>query len=248
MNRFLSVFAISALLAAPAMAADMRMPVKAPPPVVEAVYNWTGFYVGIHGGYKWADHRIARLDAAGAVRVIGGIPLDDTHDARGALFGGHAGFNYQVNRIVFGVEGDFDWADANYERGTVAAGPADFNYGKISRQASIRGRLGFAIFDRTLIYGTGGVAWAKIFSQVDVGGTPFIAYTKTVAGWTAGGGIEYAFHSNFSIRAEYRYVDYNDIRQPGTAATATFLTETKEHSVRAGLTWRFSGAPLVARY
>lgn len=241
----LSLGAISA-----ASAADMA--VKARPVVLpDPVFDWSGFYIGIQGGWKDADHRIARLDAAGAVRIFNGVPLDDTNSASGGFIGGHAGYNIQSGMWVFGIEGDAEWTDAKYGPSTIRAAPGvDYNYGSIDWQATLRGRVGIAVAQRTLLYATGGLAYASINSRVDVGGlgNQFIAYRREVPGWVVGAGIEHAFTQNFTARVEGRYTEYDDIRQTSTAgATATFLTETKEWSVRGGLSYKFGG-PVVAKY
>ena len=85
------------------MAADLSRPVyKAPPAgALPVTYDWTGFYVGGHIGYGWADKSWQDLVGFGTV----------SHKADGFLGGGQVGFNYQTGMFVFGVEGDFSWAD-----------------------------------------------------------------------------------------------------------------------------------------
>src|SRR5947207_239651 len=87
-----------------AMAADMARPVyKAPPAgVLPVAYDWTGFYVGGHVGYGWAEKDWR--DAFG---------LNLSNRASGFLGGGQVGFNYQINQFVLGVEGDFSWRGIN---------------------------------------------------------------------------------------------------------------------------------------
>src|SRR5262245_48744607 len=85
-----------------AMAADIARPVyKAPPAgALPVAYDWTGFYIGGHVGYGWADK--SWTDSFG---------LATSHTSDGFLGGGQVGFNYQVNQFVFGVEGDVSWAN-----------------------------------------------------------------------------------------------------------------------------------------
>ena len=252
MKKIVLAAAAVVLSAGIASAADLPARTYTKAPVIAPIpYTWTGFYVGVQGGYKWADHRIARLDAAGAVRIFGGIPLDDTSRANGGFIGGHAGYNWQSGIWVFGLEGDAEWSDAKYGPRTIAAAPGvDFNYGRIDWQASFRGRVGVAVAPQTLLYVTGGLAYAGIYSRVDVGGlgNQFIAYSRDVPGWTVGAGIEQVISGNFTGRIEGRYTEYDNIRQASTAGlTATFLTQTKEASVRGGLSYKFGG-PVVAKY
>ena len=85
--------------AAPGQAADIPMPVKGVRPAyVHAYYNWTGFYVGAHVGYGWAD--FSGTDALAGV-------VTDTATAKGLIYGGQLGFNYQLGSWVFGIEGEF---------------------------------------------------------------------------------------------------------------------------------------------
>src|SRR5262245_49446315 len=93
-------------LAAPAVAADMRMPVKAPVPAVVAVYNWTGFYIGVDAGYHWA-----KIET-----FVPGNPIAGTSEAKpdSFTFGGHIGYRQQFgNSLVLGVEGDASWLDGD---------------------------------------------------------------------------------------------------------------------------------------
>src|SRR6202012_1630662 len=86
-----------------ALAADL--PVKAPPMPVAAVYNWTGWYVGLNAGGAWNDTR-DDVDPSGCF-VTGGCvapalnPLrSDSVGLHGAGFtgGGQAGYNWQRDR------------------------------------------------------------------------------------------------------------------------------------------------------
>src|SRR6185295_19010476 len=121
-----------------AQAADIPRPVyKGVRPVV-AYNNWTGFYVGINGGYGWGT---SNWD----------MPLVSPKP-KGGLFGGTLGYNYQVGSIVYGIEGDFDWADI---KGNVACIGVITCETKNTWLATFRGRLGYA-FDRWLPYFTGG--------------------------------------------------------------------------------------------
>ena len=92
----------AAMFSGAAMAADISRPVyKAPPAgALPVTYDWTGFYIGGHVGYGWADKDWR--DAFG---------LATTHKADGFLGGGQVGFNYQINQFVLGVEGDVSWAN-----------------------------------------------------------------------------------------------------------------------------------------
>ena len=82
--------------AVPANAADIRLPVKGVPPAyVHTYYNWTGFYVGAHVGYGWADF----------IDTFAGVTASVS--PAGFIYGGQVGFNYQIGSWVFGIEGEY---------------------------------------------------------------------------------------------------------------------------------------------
>src|SRR5476651_2559028 len=104
---FQSIAAIVVFAAAAqtAFAADLPRrpppdyPTKAPP---LRAFDWTGFYVGVNGGYGWGKSRYD-FGAAGINRF----------NVNGGLVGGTIGYNYQFGQTVLGIEGDIDWADIN---------------------------------------------------------------------------------------------------------------------------------------
>ena len=124
---------------------------------------------------------------------------------------------------------------------------------KLDWQGSIRGRLGFAAFDRGLIYATGGVAFGSFKNHYN-SGLPFIeSVSNTRVGWTLGAGFEYAVTNNLIARAEYRYTDYGRhtnnlnvwLSPPGTSRI-----NVTQNQVTVGLSYLFGGssAPVVAKY
>jgi outer membrane immunogenic protein len=174
---------------AAASAADIARPLPPPPtkaPVLVPAYNWTGFYLGINGGYGFGRS------------TWGGLPA--SFDVKGGVVGGQLGYNWQFGQFVYGVEGDGDWTDL---RGT--AHRADCNLECQTRNdflATARGRLGIAA-DRWLPYVTGGLAVGDIKATVP----GLNGIDKTKSGWTAGGGLEFALSGNWTAKAEYLYVD-----------------------------------------
>src|SRR6202790_1591238 len=105
---FLGVVGLAALgLAAPAWAADLapRPYTKAPPPMMAAVYDWSGFYIGANGG--WGSSR----KCWDAVPVNIAFGPEGCHDAPGGVAGGEGGYRWQAGTFVFGIEGQGNWAD-----------------------------------------------------------------------------------------------------------------------------------------
>ena len=242
-------------LATSAMAADL--PRKAPPVPVQPVQavNWTGLYVGVHGGYSWGkwEGDLTFDPGGGPIEVFD--PAHRTIDGHGWLAGGQVGFNYQVNAFVFGLEADASWTNLK-GNGSFNTGPGDFNW-QIGSQldwfGTVRGRAGVA-FDRFLIYATGGAAFGQSKADLIVTNIiPCCLVTATASakenhvGWTAGAGVEWMYSRNWSIKAEYLHVDLGaaDYRFAGTTfvgtphTTDSMLGDLKFDLVRAGLNYRF---------
>ena len=168
---------LAAAMALPSFAADMSRPAfKAPSSA--APWNWTGFYVGINGGYGFGKSNWTN---------VAGTTGD--FNVRGALAGGTIGYNLQTGMWVWGLEGD---VDASWIKGTDATICCET---KNEWLATARGRIGYA-FDRWLPFLTGGAA----FGDVKMTPIGFPAETLTKIGWTAGGGLEYAFQGAWSAK------------------------------------------------
>lgn len=217
-----------------AMAGDLptRKGVLPPAPVLPEYYSWTGFYAGGQIGYSWASDRTRFVALSGA---LAGVAFD--YDTDGIVGGGHAGFNYQIGGFVLGVEGDVEGVDA---KGGFNDALGTF---RVSRdwQASIRGRIGFA-FDRFMIYGTGGAAFAEYNHRLSnpVTGASENAETSR-GGWTAGGGVSYALTDQLIGGIEYRYTDFGRFSRFARSAFLGLATEqeTTTHAVRTSLSYKF---------
>lgn len=227
MKALLASTALSAmLLSAPALAADFMEPAIEVLPPAAVAFDWSGPYVGIQGGYEWGDEEDGFDDTFG--------PFADTKaaaeafDVDGFIAGGHAGYNWQSGRFVFGVEGEVDYSDlegeADFEKSSFGDGTSEIIEGTLSVdtdwEASLRLRGGYA-FDRFLLYVTAGGAFADVNVEVDgevtstSGQTTFIdpfgeSWDDTFIGWTAGIGGEYAVTDYLLARIEFRYTDFGD--------------------------------------
>jgi outer membrane immunogenic protein len=231
MTRLLVSAAAAALVATAASAADIPTydAYGAPPPAVGGAYDWSGFYVGTQLG--WA---FGKADAD----FDNGAPSLD-YDPDGVVVGGHVGYNYQAGAFVAGAEADIEWADINgsdsSDAGITSTGSVDVNW-----QGSIRARVGGA-FDRALIYGTGGAAFADIDVDGGPAGGPTSEFQETQWGWTAGAGVEYAVMQNLTTRVEYRCTDFGEV-EGSLAPTSPGVEESVDLStqaVRAGLSYKF---------
>jgi outer membrane immunogenic protein len=199
-----------------ASAADLprQMPAKAPAYIPPPPYNWTGFYIGLNGGGGWGHSDYS-------------APLTDSSSLSGGLVGGTVGYNYQMGQVVFGLEGDIDWADL---RGSTTCAVATSCETRNDWLATARGRLGYA-FDRFLPYVTGGAAFGDIKTSV----TGFPDTTATRTGWTLGGGIEYAISGPWTAKVEYLHVDLGNAGTSVPGANASYTADI----VRGGINYRF---------
>ena len=227
MNRLLLAICAT-VIAGPAFAADLRPP-PPPPPAAPAyvpapVYNWSGFYFGLNGGYGF-----------GSSKWTTGTLSTGTFDTSGGLIGPTVGANFQTGSFVFGVEGDLDWATLS---GSTSNAPCPTTCQTTNNYvATVRGRVGYA-FDRFLVFGTGGAAFSDIKGNVT--GVGSVENFQT--GWTAGGGVEVAFARHWTVKAEYLYVGLpNGTCACGSPPGAPFTITATENLVRAGLNYKFDG-------
>ena len=228
MKRF-ALAACAALLAADAMpsfAADLPRPAyKAQPsPYYVAPFSWSGFYVGINGGYGFGTSNWTAT----------GLPVSTGNfDLKGAVAGGTLGYNLQTGAWVWGIEGDFDYSWIKGTDTTTCGGPGCETQN--NWLATGRLRVGYA-WDRWLPYITGGAAGGNI----KLGGGGLGTESKTKIGWTAGAGLEYAFLGAWSAKLEYLYVDLGSAEcDAATCGGATIDGSFKTSLVRVGVNYRF---------
>src|ERR1700726_2829794 len=139
-------------VAAPASAADLaaRPYTKAPPPMVAAIYDWSGFYIGANGGWG-SSHKCWDFAPAGIFFASEGC-----HDATGGVAGGQIGYRWQSAAWVFGLEGQGDWANLRGSNISIFA-PAFTNQSKIDAFGLLTGQVGYA-WNTVLLYVKGGAA------------------------------------------------------------------------------------------
>lgn len=200
-----------------AQAADFPQHYKAPTYVAPVYSNWTGFYFGINAGYGFGT---SNWDA----QAVGPSP-------KGFVGGATLGYNLQTGMWVWGLEGDFDFS-------TMKASAACDGFGtcetKNSWLATARGRIGYAGWNNWLPYFTGGAAFGDVKATDIVGSA-----SKTKVGYTLGGGVEYAFMSNWSAKLEYLYVDLGKFDCGLNCGATPDNVNFKASIIRAGLNYRF---------
>jgi outer membrane immunogenic protein len=195
----------------------------APQPVYAPAFTWGGLYVGINGGYAYGD-----------------MTNSNFAKPEGGMIGGTLGYNWQMGQIVFGAEGDFDYAFSKqsntfgYTANNVAyAGSNNFEVNWITTE---RLRLGYA-WDRALVYVTGGYAGISTRASV-YDGFGNTSQDSWRSGGAIGGGVEYAFTNNITAKAEYLWLPMED----KTYWSGTPYQETNKLDVslfRVGLNYKF---------
>src|SRR4029079_10113951 len=230
-----------------AHAADL--PVKAPTykTPVAAIYDWTGFYVGVNAGLGVARELTHINHPATNFTEI------SYHSPFGALGGVQAGYNWQAGHWVFGVEADIQGADLhdNYTCVSSCLPIRSITFDqRIDWFGTARARLGYAS-GPVLTYVTGGFAYANVKDTiantfVPVGGIALPVTTATIAneevrtGYVIGSGVEASLGGNWTGKIEYLYLDLGN--RSTTVGANTFSFEYREHIFRGGLNYRI-GAP-----
>ncbi|GLK67809.1 porin [Hansschlegelia plantiphila] len=212
--------AMVALLAGgAASAADLPAYEPAPAASVPS-FSWTGAYAGVQAGYDWFD----------ADNKVNGFSPQSKPD--GFTVGGYVGYNQQLNGspLVLGIETDLNYSGADSSR-RFGAGSGVRN--KIDFTGAVRGRIGYA-FDRFLIYGAGGLAYA----DHDVKGRGGGSDDTIAVGWTIGGGVEAALGDNVSARVEYRYSDFGT--DSFSVAGSRVKSDVTDNRVLLGVGYKFS--------
>jgi outer membrane immunogenic protein len=250
-KHLLTSAAVLAFSTCAAFASDLPTHKAPPPPPPPPVFSWTGFYIGVNGGYADPTSSISDPDKAN-VTAAG----TNSFNLQGFTGGAQVGYNYQVNNmLVLGVEADANYLglhgsysvpktnDFNNDGGQYwASGATD-----VDSLFTLRARVGLPV-DHFLFYVTGGLAVtgekfsqsinymynAKLTSPTlpvtgPSGGANAGSVSSTVATWTLGGGLEYAFDNHWSVKGEYLYADLKSLGFNSSYTSLTPLTYTMQH-------------------
>lgn len=218
-------------------------PVIAAPAPVKNAASWAGGYVGASLGYGWGDSKFTDIDGYNAT--------DETFsfDPDGWFGGAQAGYNWQNQNLVYGIEGDLGYLNIAGSASQPSS-PADDTVGSISggAYAGLSGRLGYAQ-NNTLFYLKAGGVYSdgkrKINDPCNTGscGGGLISGSKTVGfGYQVGAGIEQALNDNWSVKAEYLYFDFGKEtirgRAPG-GSDFNYKANLSASTVKLGVNYRF---------
>jgi len=232
-------------VAAPAVAADLAArPYTKAPPMIAAIYDWSGFYIGANGGGA-SSRKCWDINNTGGVAVREGC-----HDATGAVAGGQIGYRWQSAGWVFGVEAQGDWADLKGSNASLFA-PGTTNQSKVGALGLFTGQVGYA-WSNVLWYVKGGAAVTDDKYKGFIGGVQFDQASETRWGGAVGTGIEVGFAPNWSVGVEYDHLFMGNrnvtfTTTPGGAVSRTdnIRQDVDMGTVRLNYRW---GGPVVPKY
>lgn len=211
-------------LGSPAVAADIRLPAKAP---YQSVFDWTGLYIGGHTGFGRGT----------SVATLSDPTLSTTSSTFSGVIGGlQAGYNVRLpSGLLLGVETDMTFPNYLTSNSIVSsqATVRSVVTEQLDYVGTARGRIGYSS-GPWLAYATGGLAWAgeRFINAPAVGDEAKDIHLRL--GWAAGAGLEYAFAPHWSAKLEYLYsrFDHANILFPSGTQYASTLDF---QSVRIGL-------------
>ena len=213
-------------------------------PAVAQTPSWAGTYVGAHAGYRWADANFAGAAYAGPG---GAVPASsNSFNLNSGIVGLQAGYNHLLSpNHLLGIEGDFSWGWGKDSLTQVLDidGTA-YRTAKLDWQSTIRGRLGL-INGNWLLYGTGGVAfaraaWTDTSTHVFPTASAALSSSKIMTGWVIGAGTEYMVSKNWIARAEYLYEKFGSFNVPfGFGPQTGTLDIGSVHKLRVGISYKF---------
>ena len=207
-----------------AFAADAIVYNEPAPVAVVDTFSWTGGYVGVNAGYAGGKNKFNAYD----------VDFSAKDNSTGFLGGIQAGYNWQFDQMIVGVETDIQGAGlkSDVEVGGLGA------EAKISWFGTTRARLGYTPVDRFMVYATGGVAYGKIKASA-FNGTSSFSESDTRVGYTVGAGAEYALTNNVTLKSEYLYTDLGKLKLDDVNGNRFGEVKAPFHTVRVGVNYKF---------
>jgi outer membrane immunogenic protein len=227
----------------PASAADLaaRPVYTKAPPMMAAAYDWSGFYLGINGG--WAQSNDRRTDPTGAV-------FGD-YNPNGGTVGGQAGYRWQAGQFVFGLEAQGNWADVSGSTANLLA-PAGTIRSKMDAFGLFTGQVGYS-WNNVLLYAKGGAAVTDRNYEFVTAGGAVASSTGYDTRWspTVGAGLEFGFAQNWSLGVEYNHIFEDRHNATFTTVGGVAITGNSvggdTDMVLGRLNYKFGG-PMIAKY
>lgn len=243
-------------------------------------HEWRGAYLGGHVGYGFAAAKettlAARSPEAALLQTDFKAPFSQRSDIAGFVGGGQIGYNWRLHPLlVAGLETDFAYANIGGSFGASVDFGDRRNFATSTKRlleslGTARGRFGILPRDDMMLYATGGFAYGQVSTLGGLGeGNRFCAlnfycsagaFSGLATGWTAGAGFEYAIARNWSLKAEWLYVDlgrqnyainaYGGSVLEGFPANFAASSASATHLIRTGLNYRIdwpaTAAPTIA--
>jgi outer membrane immunogenic protein len=202
--------------------------------------EWSGLYLGIHGGYGAGD-----VDSDVDIFNNGTVNHSSNFDIDGGYGGAFAGWNVQHEELVFGVEGEFNFGEINGGGPTYVYGDGgDLLSSESEWFGSVVGRMGGLVHQNMLAYVVAGFAFGDFTHTLnDTSAAYSQSFQTTHAGYAVGTGLEWRTHENWSLRAEYRFYDFTkeSLEVPAAAPTVFFSDRLDYdpyiHTVRVGVSY-----------
>jgi outer membrane immunogenic protein len=234
-------------------AADVLLEAPAPVPV----YNWSTCYVGGNVGYGSSLNESITFTGSdeAAFFSTNQFPRYIPVKPKGGIAGGQIGCNTQFAQWVFGVESDLQWSDIKVTETVSPVPRAGTQFATTASESrkwfgTVRGRAGLLVKPQVLLYGTAGLAYGEteLSFNTCAPGSPCAsaASSGTNIGWAAGTGLEWMFARNWTIKAEYLYVDLGSRSVTGTTVPSavppsafTAASDQREHTARLGVNYSF---------
>ena len=255
------LIAVIALLGTTPLASAADLPAgpytKAPPPMIAAIYDWSGFYIGINGG-GGTSHNCWDInnDGINGTGLISPVVREGCHDATGGLVGGQLGYRWQSANWVFGVEAQGDWADLSASNTSLFYGPGFVNQTKVDAIGLFAGQVGYA-WNNVLWYVKGGAAVTGDSYRGLATATGLLVDHASESRWggAIGTGLEFGFAPNWSVGVEYDHLFMGSRNVTTTLAVPLvagigFRDERISEDVDIGtvrVNYTFGG-PVVAKY
>jgi len=244
---------VALALAAPASAADLgARPYTKAPPMMAAIYDWSGFYIGANAGGGWSHNCWTQTSGFGVA-----LPAtsEGCHDATGAIAGGQVGYRWQSSSWVFGVEAQGDWANLRGTNTSATIGAPFSNRTTVNALGLFTGQVGYA-WNNVLWYVKGGAAVTNNkYEGLAPGVGVFDRATETRWGGTVGTGLEVSVAPNWSVGVEYDHLfmgnhnlGFTGVAPPGVGVntrTDTIRQDADTVSARVNYRW---GGPAVGKY
>ena len=232
--------------AAPAVAADLAArPYTKAPAMIAAVYDWSGFYVGVNGG--WGSSRNSWDSVTPFL-----VGPEGSNNANGGTVGGQVGYRWQAGTWVFGLEAQGNWADFKGSNASTLFGPGFVNNSKTNAFGLFTGQVGYAA-NNFLLYVKGGAAVTSNSYRINTAAGALFGTTSDDTRWggTIGVGAEYAFAPNWSVGLEYDHLFMQDKTYNFTNGAGVLVGNDRVRQdvdlFTARLNYRFGG-PVIAKY